>query len=225
MLLKGRVWEWSKLGFKHGRRSPDYAAIIYFPQKCLFMVRQQVRHLLIHSGRSCHLSLLTLLQLLSSRTLCQPFSILHCYHSSLPALLHTASSHTHLTPQIGGDKNDILYTIRISGYYSSVPPGQPSSYVFLIVHLCGSIAKHRWDRKGDTLKYKTLLPHSGPTKNSTWLKSLQVFTYKLGQEVDKLWLKNVKFFDIVPEWGGEYKKFPVVPMVQNTEFILLCPLS
>ena len=121
---------------------------------------------------------------MSSRTLCQPFSILHCYHSSLPALLHTASSHTHLTPQIGGDKNDILYTIRISGYYSSVPPGQPSSYVFLIVHLCGSIAKHRWDRKGDTLKYKNLLPHSGPIKNSTWLKSLQVFMCKLGKEVD-----------------------------------------
>ena len=123
---------------------------------------------------------------MSSRTLCQPFSLLLCYHSSLPALLLTASSHTHLTSQIGGDKKNI----RISGYYSSVPPGQPSSYVSLIVHLCGSIAKHRWmktlrwDRKGDTLKYKTLLPHSGPTKNSTWLKSLQVYTCKLGKEVE-----------------------------------------
>ena len=83
------------LGLKHGLRSPDYAAIIYFPQKCLFIVRQQVRLLLIHSGRSCHLSLLTLLQLLSSRTICQPFSILHCYHSSLSAILLTASSNTH----------------------------------------------------------------------------------------------------------------------------------
>ena len=70
---------------------------------------------------------------MSSRTLCQIFSILHCYHSSLPALLHTASSNTHLTSQIGGDKENILYKIRISGYYSMVPPGQPSSFVFLIV--------------------------------------------------------------------------------------------
>ena len=100
------------MGLKHGRRSPDYAAIIYFPQKCLFIVRQQVRLLLIHSGRSCHLSLLTLLQLLSSRTICQPFSILHCYHSSLPAILLTARllAVTH-TPHITGYEK---YTLQKS---------------------------------------------------------------------------------------------------------------
>ena len=97
--LKGRVWEWNKLVLKHGRRSPDYAAIIYFPEKFLFMVRQQVRHLLIHSGSSCHLSQLALLQLLGrwaaehsaspspfctvTTPLCQPFS-------TLQAVTHTS---------------------------------------------------------------------------------------------------------------------------------------
>ena len=116
--LKGRFWERSKLVLEYSRISPDFAALIFFSEKFIFLVRQQVRHPLIHSGSPCHVSQPTLLPSLCRwaaqhsaspspyctvcTPLCQPFS-------SLPAVTHTSHN---------SDARLSCYTTRISGFYS-----------------------------------------------------------------------------------------------------------
>ena len=120
--IKGRFWERNKWVLEYSRVSPDFAALIFFSEKLIFLARQQVRHLLIHSGSPCHVSQPALFPSLcrwaaqhsaSPSPYCTVCTPLCRRFSSLPAVTHTSHN------RFGVVMREIrYYRIRISGYYS-----------------------------------------------------------------------------------------------------------